>query len=42
MGLEFRDYNHWIRRQILRKNAGLTFLLAQNLRITFSGLLRVN
>ena len=30
MGLESRDCYHRIRRQILPKNAGLTFPLAQN------------
>ena len=28
--LELRDCYHWICRQILPENAGLTFLLAQN------------
>ena len=31
MSLELRDCHHRIRRQILPKNGGLTFLLAQNL-----------
>ena len=40
--LELRDCYHRIRRQILLKNAGITFPLAQNLEIQFFGLLGVN
>ena len=42
LNLELRDCYHRIRRQILLKNAGITFPLAQNLEIQFFGLLGVN
>ena len=37
-----RGRHHWIRRQILRKNEGLNFILAQSWKFSFSGLWRVN
>ena len=42
LNLELRDCYHRIRRQILFRNAGITFPLAQNLEIQFFGLLGVN
>ena len=42
LNLELRDCYHRIRRQILLKNAGITFPLTQNLEIQFFGLLGVN
>ena len=42
LNLELRDCYHRIRRQILLKNAGITFPLAQNLEFQFFGLLGVN
>ena len=42
LNLELRDCYHRIRRQILLKNAGITFPLAQNLEIQFFGLIGIN
>ena len=42
LNLELRDCYHQIRRQILLKNAGITFPLAQNLEIQFFGLIGIN
>jgi hypothetical protein len=42
IGSELPDCSHQNCRQILRQNAGLTFLLAQSLNFAFFGLLGVN
>ena len=42
MRFKDRDRHHWICHQILPKNAGLTFPLAQNLEFSFFGLEGVN